>query len=168
MPAEKRSRLQGLVAMPDKNGHTARLSELLIQIASELSGRQVDLIFAHERLTTHSLLIKNLHRLVAGSDVVLCFTDGQDPDAAFEAGLAVGLQKPLVLVILPETQRLPATFMGHFYVELTGDSEDRERLRSALGSLVGGLAGKDGASATRSGRSVRLARMGCDAGRRTG
>jgi hypothetical protein len=154
--------------MPDKNGHTPRLSELLIQIASELSGRQVDLIFAHERLTTHSLLIKNLHRLVAGSDFVLCCTDGEDLDVAFEAGLAVGLQKPLVLVILPETERLPATFMGHFYVELSGDADDFERLRSALTSLVASLVGKDRASPTLGGRSIELPRMGCAVGRSAG
>jgi hypothetical protein len=146
MSAEKRRRLQGLVAMPDKNGHTPRLTELLIQIVRELSDCKVDLLFAHERLPTHSLLIKNLYRLVAGSDFVLCFTDGQDPDIAFEAGLASGLQKPFVLVILPETQRLLATFMGHLYVELPGDSEDREHLRSVLANLGAGLSRRNGAS----------------------
>jgi hypothetical protein len=151
--------------MPDKNGHTPRLTELLIQIASVLSGRQVDLIFAHERLTTHSLLIKNLHRLVAGSDLVLCFTDGQDPDVAFEAGLAFGLQKPFVLVLLPETERVPATFMGHFYVELSGDgADDRESLRVVLAGLVADLAGEDMANATRVVRSLRLPRIGCAVG----
>lgn len=110
----------------------------------------VDLIFAHERLTTHSLLIKNLHRFVAGSDFVLCFTDGQDPDVAFEAGLAFGLRKPFVLAILPETQRLPATFVGHFYVELSGDdADDRESLSVVLAGLVADLAGEDMANATR-------------------
>jgi hypothetical protein len=157
----KRRRLQGFVAMPDGHRHTPRLHGLLNQVAGDY---KIDLIFAHERLPTHSLLIKNLHRLVAGSDFVLCFTDGEDPDVAFEAGLAFGLEKPFVLVILPEAQRLPATFMGHFYVELSGDSEDRERLRSVLANLVAGLAGKDRASATRAGCSVELARMGCAVG----
>ena len=156
-----RRRLQGFVAMPDGYRRMPRLQGLLTQIAGDFG---IDLIFGHERLPTHSLLIKNLRQLVAGSDFVLCFTDGQDPDVAFEAGLAFGLQKPFVLVVLPETERVPATFMGHFYVELSGDASDHECLRSALESLVAGLARKDGKSATRSGRSVRLARMGCAIG----
>lgn len=147
--------------MPDRSSHTPRLQSFLNQISIDYG---IDLIFAHERLPTHSLLIKKLHRLVAGSDFVLCFTDGQDPDVAFEAGVAFGLQKPFVFVLLPETQRLPATFMGHFYVELSGDANDLERLRSVLANLVAGLAGKDRASATRAGCSVELPRMGCAVG----
>ena len=157
----KLRRLQGFVAMPDGHRHIPRLHGVLNQIADDYS---IDLIFAHERLSTHLLLRKNLRRLVARSDFVLCFTDGQDPDIAFEAGLAVGLQKPFVLVILPETQRLPATFMGHFYVELSGDTSDHERLRSAFESLVADLAGGDMAIAARGGGSVRLPRMGCAVG----
>jgi len=123
------------------------------QIAGDYS---IDLIFAHERMPTHSLLINNLHGLAARSDFVLCCTDGQDPDVAFGAGLAFGLQKPFVLVILPETERPPPTFMGHFYVELSGDVSDRECLRSAMASLVAGLAGEDIANAARGSRSVPL------------
>jgi hypothetical protein len=158
----KLRRLQGFVAMPDGHRHIPRLHVVLNQIAGDYS---IDLIFAHERLSTHLLLRKNLRQLVARSDFVLCFTDGQDPDIAFEAGLAVGLQKPFVLVILPETQRLPATFMGHFYVELSeDDADDRESLRVALARLMAGLTDEDMASAARVGRSVRLPRMGCAVG----
>ena len=163
---KKRRQFQGFVAMPDKSGHTPRLRDLLTEIASESSGCKLDLIFAHESLTTHSLLIKNLHRLVARADFVVCVTDGQDVDVSFEAGCAVGLQKPLLLVILPETRRLPASFMGHFYVELSGYVSDHECLRSALARLVAGLVGKDRAS--RAGCSVEIPRMGCAVGRRTG
>lgn len=151
--------------MPDGDRHTPRLRGLLTQVAGDY---KIDLIYAHERLPTHSLLIKNLRRLVAGSDFVLCFTDGEDPDVAFEAGVALGLQKPFVLVLLPETERVPATFMGHFYVELSGEVSDRDCLRSALASLVAGLVGKERASPTLAGRSIELPRMGCAVGRRTG
>lgn len=159
---KKQGRLQGFVAMPDGHRHTPRLRGLLSQISGDYS---LDVIFAHERLPTHSLLVKNLQQLVAHSDFVLSFTDGLDPDVAFEAGVALGLQKPFVLVILPETERLPATFMGHFYVELSGDdADDRESLRVVLARLVADLAGEDMANATRVGRSVRLPRMGCAVG----
>lgn len=94
---------------------------------------------------------------------MLCFTDGQDPDIAFKAGLAFGLQKPFMLMILPETQRVPATFMGHFYAELSGDASNHERLRLGLASLVA-LVGEDMGNATRVGGSVRLHRMGCAVG----
>jgi hypothetical protein len=161
---KKRRRLQAFVTMPDGDGHTPRIRVLLTQIVGELSDYKVDLVFAHERLPTHLLLRKTLRPLVARSDFVLCFTDGQDPDVAFEAGLALGLEKPFVLVLLPETERMPATFMGHFYVELSGDSEDRERLRLVLANLVRGLGGEDTADATRGGGSVRLPRMGCAGG----
>jgi hypothetical protein len=83
----KARRLQGFVAMPDGHRHIPRLHGVLNQIADDYS---IDLIFAHERLSTHLLLRKNLRRLVARSDFVLCFADGQDPDIAFEAGLACG------------------------------------------------------------------------------
>jgi hypothetical protein len=157
-----RRRLQGFVAMPDRHPYMPRLHGLLNQVSGDY---RIDLVFAHERLPTHSLLIKNLHELVARSDFVLCFTDGQEPDVAFEAGLAFGLQKPFVLVILPETERLPATFMGHFYVELSeDDADDRETLSVALARLVAGLTEEDMANATRVDRSVRLPRMGCAAG----
>ena len=160
----KLRRLQGFVAMPDGHRHIPRLHGVLNQIADDYS---IDLIFAHERLSTHLLLRKNLRQLVARSDFVLCFTDGQDPDIAFETGLAFGLQKPFVLVLLPETQRLPATFMGHYYVELSGDdADDRESLRVVLASLVADLAGGDMAGATRVGGSARLPRMGCAVGGR--
>jgi hypothetical protein len=159
----KLRRLQGFVAMPDGHRHIPRLHGVLNQIADDYS---IGLIFAHERLPTHLLLKKNLRQLVARSNFVLCFTDGRDLDIAFEARLAFGLQKPFVLVILPETQRLPATFMGHFYVELSGDTSDRERLKSALARLVAGLAGKNKAGANRFGRSGPLFRMGCAVGRR--
>jgi hypothetical protein len=154
---KKRRRLRGLVAMANGDRHTPRLRGLLNRIAGD---HKIDLIFAHERLPTHSLLIKNLHRLVADSDFVLCFTDGLDPDIAFEAGLAFGLQKSFVLVILPDTRRLPATFMGHFYLELSGDTTDHERLRSVLANLVAGLSRRNGASVG----SLLLAglpRLGC-------
>jgi len=58
---------------------------------------------------------------------------------------------------LPETEILPATFMGHFYVELAGDASDRECLKSALATLVGGPKAENG-------RSAGLARMGCAVG----
>jgi hypothetical protein len=158
----KRRRLQGFVAMPDGNRHTPRLHDLVNQVAGDY---KIDLIFAHERLPTHLLLKKNLRQLVARSDFVLCFTDGQDLDIAFEAGLAFGLQKSFVLVLLPETQRVPATFMGHFYVELSEDgADDRESLRVALARLVAGPTDEDMASAARVDRSVRLPRMGCAIG----
>jgi hypothetical protein len=160
----ERRRVQGFIAVPERHGQTARVCRLLTEVASELSDCRLDLVFAQERLPTHLLLRENLRQLVARSDFVLCCTDGQDPDVAFEAGLAFGLQKPFVLVILPETQRLPATFMGHFYVELSGDTSDHERLRSALARLVAGLAGEDMANTARGGGSVRLPRMGCTGG----
>jgi len=106
------------------------------------------------------LLRENLRQLVARSDFVLCCTDGQDRDVAFEAGLALGLKKPFVLVLLPETERVPATFMGHFYAELSGDSEDRGRLRSVLANLVAGLSRRNGASVGSS-LPAGLARLGC-------
>ena len=81
---------------------------------------QAGLVFAHEKVPTHFLLRRDLHRLVARADFVFCVTDGQDPDVSFQAGLAFGLQKPLLLVILPEARILPVTFMGHFYVKLYG------------------------------------------------
>jgi hypothetical protein len=157
---KKRRRLQGFVAMPDGGRHTPRLRGLLNRIADDY---KIDLIFAHERLTTHSLLIKNLQRLVARADFVVWVTDGQDLDVSFEAGCAVGLRKPFLLVILPETWRLPATFMGHFYVELSGDVSDHECLRSALASLVAEIVGKDRARPTLC--PVELPRMGCAVGR---
>jgi hypothetical protein len=163
---KQQRRLQGFVAMPDGHRHTPRLHGLLNQVAGDY---KIDLIFAHERLPTHLLPKKNLRQLVARSDFVLCFTDGRDLDIAFEAGLAFGLQKPFVLVLLPETQRVPATFMGHFYVELSGDdADDRESLRVMLAGLVADLAGEDIANATRVGRSVRFPRMGCAVGRSAG
>ena len=155
----KRRQLQGVVAMPDANRQTPRVRGLLIQVASEFSDCKVDLVFAHEKLPTHFLLRRNLRRLVARADFVLCVTDGQDPDVSFEVGLAFGLQKPLLLVILPETQRLPATFMGHFYVELSGDASDYERLKSAVASLA-----PLRSMPFRAGRSRQLSRMGCGAG----
>ena len=60
--------------------------------------------------------------------------------------------------------RVPATFMGHFYVELSGDVSDQESLKSALASMVAGLAGEDMANAARRGGLVRLPRMGCAVG----
>src|SRR2546426_9592243 len=102
-------KLRGFVAMPDGYRETARVCELLVQVASELSGCRLDLVFAHEKVPTHFLLRRDLHRLVARADFVFCVTDGQDPDVVFEAGLAFGLQKPILLVILPETRMLPAT-----------------------------------------------------------
>lgn len=165
---KRRRRLHGFVAMSRANSETPRLRGLLAQIAREQSDYEVDLIFAHERLPTHALLIRNLHRLVARSDFVLCFTAGQNADVCFEAGLAFGLEKPLVLVILPRTRSIPATFVGHFFVELTGDSTDHEELKSALASVVAGLAGKGRTGATRVRRSVRLPRFGCAAGMERG
>jgi hypothetical protein len=64
-----------------------------------------------------------------------------------------------MLVILPETHRLPATFMGHYYVELSGDGSDHECVSSALTGLVAGLVGKDRADPTRAGGAVELPRM---------
>jgi hypothetical protein len=156
----KRRRLQGFVAMPDGHRHMPRLQGLLTQIADDCN---IDLIFGHESLTTHSLLIKELHRLVGRADFMVCVTDGQDLDVSFEAGCAIGLRKPLLLVILPETRRLPATFMGRVYVELSGDVSDHEYLRSALASLVAGLVGKDRARPTLC--PVEFPRMGCAVGR---
>src|SRR5437867_12727790 len=152
----KRRQLQGFVAMPDTNRQTSRVRELLTQVASEFSDSKVELVFAHEKLPTHFLLRRNLRRLVARADFVLCVTDGQDPDVAFEAGLAFGLEKPLLFVLLPETERLPATFMGHFYVGLSGDAGDYDRLKPAVASLVAGS------------QSRQLSRMGCGAGAGSG
>src|SRR5437899_8803050 len=146
----KRRRLQGFVAMPDGYRETARVRELLAQVARELSDCKLDLVFAHEKVPTHFLLRRDLHRLVARADFVFCVTDGQDPDVVFEAGLAFGLEKPLLLVILPEARILAAVFMGHFYVKLYGDASDHDCLKSGVASLVAG-------------RSRSLARMACGA-----
>src|SRR5437899_8092389 len=108
----KRRRLHGFVAMPDEHRRKPRARGLLTQVASELSDCKLDLVFAQEKQPTHFLLRRNLHRLVARADFVFCVTDGQDPDVAFEAGLAFGLQKPLLLVILPEARILPAPLRG--------------------------------------------------------
>ena len=159
----KRRQLQGIVAMPDANRQTPRVRGLLIQVASELSDCKLELVFAQEKLPTHFLLRRNLRRLVARADFVLCVTDGQDPDVVFEAGLAFGLQKPLLLVILPETRILPATFMGHFYVELCGDASDHDRLQSAMARLVALRS-----APLRAGRSRPLSRMGCGVGASNG
>src|SRR5713226_8994754 len=145
---KKRRQLQGYVAMPNEYRETPRVRELLAQVARELSDCKLDLVFSHEKVPTHFLLRKDLHRLVARADFVFCVTDGPDPDVAFEAGLAFGLQKPLLLVILPETRMLPATFMGHFYVKLSGDASDHDCLKSAVESLV-------------TGRARSLSRMAC-------
>jgi len=160
----KGRRLQGFIAVPERHGQTARVCELLTEVAGELSDWRVDLVFAHERLPTHRLLTRHLRPLVARSDFVLCVTDGHDLDVAFAAGLAFGLGKPFALVVLPETHRLPATFVGHFYVELAGDTSDHECLKSAMAGLVADLVGDDMGNATRVGRSVRVQRMGCAAG----
>ena len=152
-------RIQGFVAMPDDHPQTSRLRGLLTQIASESSDCTVTFVFAHERLTTHFLLIRNLHRLVARADFVLFATDGKHPDVSFEAGLAVGLHKPLLFVILPETRTLPATFMGHFSVELSGDESNRDRLKSALQKFVTLRSMPARAGATRA-----LSRMRCGGG----
>src|SRR5207244_10834885 len=102
MPAlEDRRRLQGFVAMPDRYRQKSQLRALLTQIASEFSDCEVGLVFAQETLPTHKLLIRNLRGVVARADFVLCVTDGQDRDVSFEAGLAFGLEKPLLLVMLP-------------------------------------------------------------------
>jgi len=108
---------------------TSRFRKLLTQMASEFSDCTGSLVLSHERLTTHVLLIKNLYRLVTGADFVLCVTDVRNPDISFEAGVAFGMRKPLLLVILPGTRTLPATFIGHFYVELSGDASDRDQLK---------------------------------------
>src|SRR5436309_2475589 len=92
-------RRRGFVAVPYEHRQTPRVRRLLTQIASELSECRLDLVFADEKLPTHFLLRRNLRRLVVRSDFVLCVTDGQDPDVSFQAGLAFGLQKPLLLVI---------------------------------------------------------------------
>src|SRR5207249_3911427 len=90
----------GFVAVPYEHRQTARVRALLTQVASDLSGCRLDLVFADEKLPTHVLLRRNLRRVVTRSDFVLCVTDGQDREVAFEAGLAFGLRKPLLLVIL--------------------------------------------------------------------
>jgi hypothetical protein len=89
--------------------------------------------------------------------LVLWITDGWNPNVAFEAGLAFGLEKPLLLVLLPETRRLPATCMGHYCVELAGDDSDGEELRTALTAVV---------SALRTNGRIQLERLGCAAARR--
>ena len=86
---------------------------------------------------------------------------------SFEAGLAYGLQTPFLLVLLPETRILPATCMGHFYVELSGGASDQECLRAALVSVTASLADKNGAGhrTRRAVQPVGLSRMGCAVGR---
>jgi nucleoside 2-deoxyribosyltransferase len=118
------------------------------RIARNLGDPAIELIFAHERLTTHAVLVQNLRRLMAAADFVICFTDGINLNVSFEAGLAVGLGKPLVLAILPGARSMPATFVGQCYVELHGNAEDRDELRGILASIVAG-------------RALRLPRFGC-------
>jgi hypothetical protein len=151
------------MAMPDRHPESGRVRDLLTGVASEFRDPEIKLVFAEETLSTHALLVRNLRRLVAASDAVLCFTDGRDPDVSFEAGVAVGLGKPLVVVILPGTWVMPETFVGHFYVELAGDSSDPECLKSALIRMGEGITDTSmrGAAA---GRSIRLPRFACAVG----
>jgi len=157
-----RGRLQVFVVMPNPHSEAPRVHALLRTIAGELRDPEVKLVFAHQALSTHALLIKNLRRVVTASDVVLCFTDGRNPDVSFEAGVGLGLGKPVVVVILPGTWVMPETFAGHYYLELVGDVSDQERLKSALTRVAAGLMprGKTGAPAM-NGRSIRLPRFMC-------
>jgi hypothetical protein len=149
--------------MPHPHSEAARVHALLTAVAKELPDLEIKLTFAHETLATHALLIKNLRRLMAASDAVLCFTDGRNPDVSFEAGVALSLRKPLVVVILPGTWVMPETFAGHFYVELAGDSSDQECLKSALIRMGEGIT--DGSMrGAAAGRSIRLPRFGCAVG----
>src|SRR5712692_9067530 len=75
---KKRRQLKGFVAMPNGYRETARVRELLAQVASELSDCKLDLVFAHEKVPTHFLLRRDLRRLVARADVMFCLTDGQE------------------------------------------------------------------------------------------
>jgi hypothetical protein len=82
---------------------------------------------------------------------------------SFEAGVAFGLGKPLVVVILPGTWVMPETFAGHFYVELAGDASDEECLKSALTRVGEGIADRSMGGVTTA-RSIQLPRFGCAIG----
>lgn len=93
-------------------GQYREIEEAIAQTLLEIG---VEPILA-EKMAPKGSIAEAIQRLIEQADFIIADLTGYNPNVMYEIGFALGLRKPLLLIVQHGSKRLPSDMSGHLFL----------------------------------------------------